>query len=231
MLEFFNSGRDLHTAIAGFLKALDVGWTLTRYLKHMDRWMPGVTEDERFGAKPYNFGLGFGGGPSVVQRTARINYGITLSDDQAQVGYDAYHQFYPDVKPWQNTFWRDVQRGWGETPLGRIRRVSEDDEGPEGVWRKYINLPVQATASDLSLFCMDYTWELLAAEYGKHLHEIVQNIGFFHDAEQLHLKATERDTIEGIVKQAWEHPPLERIGLELPVPLVADITVGKWWKG
>ena len=229
MLDFFNNGRDLHIAMAGFIKAQDAGWTLKRYLKHMDRWMRDVTEEERYGAKPINFGLGFGGGPGVVQKTARQDYGIVFTNEQSQTAYDAYHQFYPDVKPWQDTFWRDVERGYGVTPLGRRRSVSEDAEGLEGVWRKYINLPVQATASDLSLFCMDYMWELLAAEYGRHLHSIAQNIGFFHDAALLHFLASEKEVVAEIVKQSWEHPPIERLGLEIPVPLVADITIKPYW--
>lgn len=230
MLDFLNNNKDLHSAMAGFMKALGKGRTLNQYLKRMDDyWIPGVTGKERTGAKPVNFGLGFGGGPGVVKRTARQDYGIFLTDEQAQTGYDAYHLFYPDVKPWQDTFWRDVQRGYGVTSLGRRRTVSEDAEGPEGIWRKYINLDIQGTASDLSLFCMDYMWELLEAEYKRHLHKVVENIGFFHDAALLHFLATERKTIKAIMRQSWEHPPLERLGLELPVPLVADITIKRYW--
>lgn len=229
MLEFFRDGKDLHRAIAGFMKALGAGHTLKWYLKRMDRLMTKVTSDERFGAKPVNFGLGFGGTWRVVQNTARKEYGIVLTDDQAQMGYDAYHQFYPEVKPWQERFWADVDRGFGVTPLGRRRTVYDEGEGPEGVWRKYINLPVQATASDLSLFCQNFTWEILYSEYGRGIHKICENIGFFHDAMLLHIDMEERDIIEGVVKQSWEHPPLERLALDIDVPLVADITVASVW--
>ncbi len=146
------------------------------------------------------------------------------------MGYDAYHQFYPGVRPWQELAWRDVERGYCITDLGRRRTVSEDAEGPEGVWRKYINTPIQSLASDLSLFCMNFTWELLEFEYGKHVHEVVENIGFFHDCTLLHVINSELDIVEGIVKQAWEHPPLERLGLEIDVPLVADIKIASVWQ-
>lgn len=228
MLDFFARGDDLHEAMASFMKALGRGWTLERYLKEEYGWRRGVTKEERTGAKPVNFGLSYGGGPSVVQKTARKDYGITFTDEQAQTGYDAYHLFYPDIRPWQETFWRDVQRGYGETSLGRRRSVSEDAEGPEGLWRKYINLDIQATASDLSLFCMDYMWELMEAAH-KDVHRFVENIGFFHDAAFLHFDADLRDEIEPLVKHAWEHPPLDRLDLEIDVPLVADIKIGKRW--
>lgn len=229
MLEFFHENKDLHKAIAGWMKALEAGWTIRKYIKRMDQWTKDVTDAERTGAKPINFGLGFGGGPSVVQRTARKDYGIIFTNEQSQIAYDAYHIFYPDVRPWQETFWRDVKRGYGVTPLGRRRTVREDEEGPEGLWRKYINLPVQATASDLSLFCMVYMWELLRKEFGKHLRRHVENIGFFHDAALLHVDRRIRDEVEAITKQSWEYPPLDRLGIDITVPLVADIKIGTRW--
>lgn len=230
MLEFFKEGKDLHRAIAGFMKALDKGHTLKWYLPRMDRLMEEVNKKERDGAKPINFGLGFGGGPGVIKTTGRKDYGIFYTDDQCDQGYEAYHQFYPDVRGWQETFWRDVERGYGENMLGRHRVVEEDNEGPEGVWRKYINFDIQGPASDLALFCMNYTWELLRFEYGKHAYRIVENIGFFHDAMLLHVLKKESDIVQGIVKQAWEHPPLERLGLEIDVPFVADLNVASVWK-
>jgi uracil-DNA glycosylase family 4 len=229
MLEFFRDDKDLHTAIAGWMKALEAGWTIKKYIRHMEQWTGDVTRAERTGAKPINFGLLFGGGPSVVQKTARKDYGIILSDEQSEVAYDAYHIFYPDVRPWQETFWRDVKRGYGETSLGRRRSVREDEEGPDGVWRKYINLDVQATASDLSLFCMDYTWELLRKEFGRHLRSLAENIGFFHDATLIHLDREVRSEVGAIVRESWEHPPLDRIGLEMDVPLKADIKIRERW--
>lgn len=228
MTDFFVRDADLHTAMAGWIKALNAGWTLTRYLKNMDRWTSTVTKEERFGAKPIGFGLSYGGGPDVIKKTARQDYGITFTDEQAETGYDAYHLFYPDVKPWQDSFWRDVQRGYGTTPLGRRRSVPEGTEGPDGVWRKYINLPVQATASDLALFCQNYTWELLRGAH-KNIDNYCENIGFFHDAGELHLDENLVGEVYDIVKHAWEHPPLERIGLDLTVPLRADIEVSRRW--
>jgi len=229
MLQFFREGKDLHAAIAGFMKALGDGHALKWYLKHMDKMMEEVTDAERYGAKPINFGLGYAGGPKVIIDTGRKDYGITYTKEQAQLGYDAYHQFYKRVRPWQESFWEFVDRGYSITDFGRRRKISEDGEGLEGMWRKHINTPTQAFASDLSLYCQNFTWEILLSEFGKGIYEICENIGFFHDAMLLHIDMNERDIIEGVVKQAWEHPPLERLGLDFDVPLVADITVDSVW--
>lgn len=229
MLQFFREGKDLHKAMAGFMKALGDGHTLAWYLKRMDKLMEEVNKKERDGAKPINFGLGFGGGPKVIITTGRKDYGITFTREQAQMGYNAYHQFYPRVKPWQETFWEFVDRGYSITDFGRYRIITEDGEGPEGMWRKHINTPTQAFASDLSLFCQNFTWEILLKEYGRSIYKICENIGFFHDATLLHIDMRERDLIEGVVLEAWEHPPLERLNVDFDVPLVADITVDSVW--
>jgi len=229
MLRFFREGTDVHKATAGYVKALDQGVTQRRYLSRLDEWIEGVSEDERYGAKAFNFGCLFGGSWKVLVRTARLNYGITLSREKAEIGHQAFFTLYPGLVPWHDTFWRDVQRGWGETPTGRRRSVQEDEEGPEGLLRKYINLPVQNLASDLALLCSAYTWELLDAEYGKHVDSIIESVGFMHDSLLTHFDGGERRAISQIVQEAWEHPPLERLRIDFDVPLVAEFKVGERW--
>jgi uracil-DNA glycosylase family 4 len=230
MLDFFARGDDLHEAMAGFMKALGAGWTLERYLKNMQQWRKTVTSEERYGAKPINFGLSFAGGPNVVKKTARNDYGIIFSDEQARLGYEAYHLFYPDVKPWQESHWKYVEQGWVPTDTGRIRLlVFEEHEDFEGRLRKAINTPIQNFASDLSLFCLVYTWELLFNEYSNYAFEVVKSTDFFHDAMISHVKASESKAVLEITRQAWEHPPLDRLDIAFDVPLKADIKVGKRW--
>ncbi|KKK96764.1 hypothetical protein LCGC14_2659500, partial [marine sediment metagenome] len=79
MISLFNADKDLHTATAGFLKALGAGKTLRQFQREQDYWMERVTKAERYGAKPYNFGLLFGGSEKVVIDTARADYGLTLT--------------------------------------------------------------------------------------------------------------------------------------------------------
>ena len=169
----------------------------------------------------------------MLQRNARQDFNITLSDAQAKEMYEAFHLFYPDIAPWHESCWEYVEQGWVETLTHRIRLLIESEgDDREALLRKGINTPVQNFATDLSQLCMVYTDELLRKEYGRHLPDVWEVIGFFHDAEQFHFDKRERPAIEQIVQQAWEHPPLEeRLGIEFPVPLKAEITIGRRWKG
>ena len=229
MIQFLQDGVDMHKATAGWIKALDRGMTLKQYLAELDDWLPTITYEERYGAKAYNFGLLFGGGPGVVVRTARKNYGIKFSPEKAETGYDAYFQLYPDLVPWHDSCVAFVEQGWVETGFHRIRNLNVENEDAEGKLRKAINDPVQADASDISLCCMNYTWELLYEKFGADIEQLAEPIGFFHDAHQIHFNADIEESLVAVVRQAWEHPPLGRVGVELPVPLVADIKVGRRW--
>lgn len=231
MIRFFNEGRDLHMMTAGWIKALNSGISLEQYMDELEKWTSQVTKQERYGAKPFNFGLLFGGGPQVVVDTARKNYGIEISLERAKVGRDGYFKLYPGLLPWHESCWRFVRQGYSESEFGRRRDLlGLENEDEQGKLRKAINTNPQGDASDLSLFCMVYSDELFQKEYGEHYEDNVQVIGFFHDAEIAHYRLSEEATIKQIITEAFEHPPLERLGIELPVPLKVDIEVGKTWK-
>ena len=146
------------------------------------------------------------------------------------MGKEAYFTLYPKLKPWQESCWRFVEQGYAEGPLGRWRLLGGlENEDDEGRLRKAINDPVQGTASDLSLFCVVRAVELLRKEYGKHLSSVVEVIAFGHDALLSHFLRTEEATIRAIVLEAFAHPPLDRLGITLPVPLRGDVVVGDTW--
>jgi hypothetical protein len=71
--------------------------------------------------------------------------------------------------------------------------------------------------------------ELLRKEYGRHLPSVAQIIAFVHDALLLHFLRAEEATIRAIVLEAFAHPPLDRLGITLPVPLRGDVEVGDTW--
>ena len=230
MIRLFKEDADLHRATAGFMKALGDGWSLAQFQTAPDAWLASVTSQERFGAKAYNFGLLYGGSFQVVIDAARRDYGLTLTEKEAKLGHAAYFRLYPKLKAWHESCWRFVEQGYCETPLGRIRDLGNlDNETPAGKLRKAINTPVQGTASDLALFCTIYLDELLRAEYGEHMDEVLELFGFFHDAAEIHFKLSEEEALKQIIKIAFEHPPLDRLGLELPVPLKVETKIGPTW--
>ncbi len=230
MLNLFNEDADLHRATAGWIKALAAGWSLQRFQVDDAGWLDGVTSQERFGAKAYNFGLLYGGSFQVVIDAARREYKLVLTEKEAKLGHRAYFRLYPKLKPWHESCWRFVEQGYCETPLGRIRDLGNlDNETPTGKLRKAINTPVQGTASDLALFCTVYLDELLRAEYGEHMDEVLELFGFFHDAAEIHFRLSEEEALKQIIKIAFEHPPLDRLGIELPIPLKVETNIGPTW--
>jgi DNA polymerase I-like protein with 3'-5' exonuclease and polymerase domains len=213
---------------AGWIKALAEGYTIERYMRNTGPWERGVSSGERYGAKPFNFGLLFGGGIQVVIDTARDDYGLTLTEKQATIGHDGYFELYPDLEAWHDSCWADVERGWVETELGRWRRLVNED--PPALHRKAINTPVQSVASDIALFCTAYTEELLREVFGDKVRQYVGGLNFFHDAILTWVRDDVALEVRAIVKEAWENPPLqERLGYELAVPLVADIDITPTW--
>ncbi len=222
MLRLLRAGKDLHIATAGMIKSMGAGKTLDQYLANEAYWMDGVTERERDGAKPFNFGLLYGGRERVVIDTALKDYGIALSWDAASQGYKAFFTLYSLLPAWHEAQWVSVRRGYTESKLHRRRNISAlEGEDDLALLRKAINTPNQAFASDLSLYCMVYTQELLVAEE-LHLSAII--FGFVHDSILIHCDLVIADRVLEIVKEAWEHPPLGRLGISLSVPLVAKVT-------
>lgn len=230
MLQFIRDGVDMHDVMAGWIQALAKGYTLDRYLAEKETWMAKVTSDQRRSAKVYNFGLLFGGTWRVIVRLGRQDYGIVFTQDEAEHGYEAYHALYPGLRAWHESHRPLLAQGYIDLPTGRRRSVAgleyEDDEGK---MRKLINAGPQGIASDLALFCANVTYERAADALGKHFNLAEYN-GFFHDAAIYIVHDDAVDLMRYIVRDTWEHPPLERLGLELTVPLAADVGVGQTWE-
>lgn len=230
MLQFIREGVDMHSVMAGWIQALAKGYTLDRYLAEKEVWTAQVTSAQRRSAKVYNFGLLFGGTWRVIVRLGRQDYGIIFTQPEAEHGYEAYHALYPDLRAWHESHRSLLVQGYIDLPTGRRRSVVgleyEDDEGK---MRKLINAGPQGIASDLALFCANVTYERAADVLGEYFHLAEYN-GFFHDAAVYIVHDDLVDLMHYIIRDTWEHPPLERLRLELTVPLVADVGVGQTWE-
>jgi len=223
MKRFFREGIDIHTATAAWLKASSRGIPLISYLAHQREYMEEVTKEERQGAKPINFGLLYGGQEEVLVGVALRDYGITLTKEQATVAKSGFFELYPKLVDWHKSAWHWVNKGAVPTPLGRWRNLpSEDGEDGLAKQRKAINTPVQATASDLCLISLAEIDRLLDG-----LDSYI--IGFVHDSVLLEASERHLAQVVEVVRRCMENPDLSEFGLTLPVPLVADIKVGKTW--
>ena len=114
------------------------------------------------------------------------------------------------------------------SPIGRVRRlpmvVSTDWGIASKAERQAINSPVQGMVPDLILIALS----ILNEEPG--MWEEARVIGDIHDEILLEVRDDKLDKWLPILKRIMEHPPLEEwFGVDLPVKLRVDITVGKHW--
>lgn len=193
-----------------------------------------ITKEERTTGKTLNFGLLYGAGWRKLQEIAKLDYGIELTDDQAQGYRNLFFMRYAGLRFWHDAQRRQVQvLKYVESPIGRRRRLpavtSYDKEKAAEAERQAINSPVQSFASDLTLLAMV---ELENSD-----------LFFFHGARiigQVH------DSILFTVPEGNEVPAAEQIkrtmdnldlrvrklfGYSPPVPIVADVKVHKYWGG
>lgn len=220
--------RDLHTMTGGWLKASKEGALLSEYLADTERWTSTITKPERTGAKIPNFGFLYGGYETVVIDAALKDYGIKLTWSEAHDMRQGYFTLYPDLAHWHQTNGpRDLNIGYCESMLGRRRYLSSmPGEDENGMMRKLLNTPVQSLASDLTLAAMVRV-DLAIEERGLQNDAFVT--GFVHDSVMVECREEVLPEIKEIMRDAMEDPMLEELGLDLPVPLMADVEVGPSW--
>lgn len=232
MIRFFNEGVDAHYATAWWIKNVNSGITLQQYRDTITRftvddWKREVSKEERQSAKAVNFGLLFGGTEATLQRTALKDYGVRMSFEQAEAARQGWTKLYEGFIPWWESAHRILELGYVDTAFGRRRYIGREEQYDEAERiRRAINTPVQATASDLSLFALGQAdARLIEAGYG----DTIEPIGFIHDNNMFHGDKQYHDAHSEIIRDAMEHPPLHRLNIEIPIPLEVEIKYGDTW--
>jgi DNA polymerase I-like protein with 3'-5' exonuclease and polymerase domains len=213
MMRAFNVGEDLHMATA---------MTLT------GKPMPLVTKEERKKAKAVNFGYLYGMYPKKFQSYAFESYNLKVSMAEAEVSRERYFRLFPDLSAWHTSVERLVKtRGYVQSPLGRVRHLpdvySSDGSVAREAVRQAINSPVQATASDLMLFAMTQLDQVLDER------ECFM-VGTLHDGIFFECREDKVDKWLPVIKDTMENLPLKRtFGVELSIPVVADVEASTHW--
>lgn len=218
MIQLFNEGADLHTTTAAFMHAFQEDkLTVSEFWPIREKYFGLVTPDDRQAAKGINFGFLYGMGAAKFQLYAKQNYRVEFTLEEAEAARRGYFALYADLEAWHNAAYDIVRRGYTVTPLGRYRRVIEDE-------RKAINTPVQATATDIASIVM--------TDMRRRLDEFPRGSdpslrGFVHD--NVVVLAREEYATESIIvmKHIMETPPLARLGIVIPVPLIAEVKATK----
>lgn len=181
-------------------------------------------------AKAINFGYLYGMWWKKFKLYARDNYGVTVTDDQAQESREAFFEMY-DYEPWhkkQRAFAR--KHGYVVSLSGRKRRLpkallKEDTPQRREAERQAINSPVQSFANEINLMAALQ----LRKEFGR---DKVRMCGTVHDAVLAWVKNEHLEKVFTRMLKIMSGPDLmKELNIKLSVPIEAEGKIGPWSKG
>jgi DNA polymerase-1 len=203
LLKAFNAGEDIHAFTAS--EVFDVP-------------LDAVTEEMRHRAKAVNFGILYG------QQAFGLSQGLDIEFKEAAAFIDTYFKRYKKVKEFLE-FCKECARKTGRavTITGRQRPIPEiDSKNPmlrAAAERLAINTPLQGTAADLIKLAMIQIDQLL--EKQPDLGWMILQI---HDELLFECQDPHIEKLKSHVKKIMEGV------LEIKVPLLVDISIGKNWE-
>jgi len=203
--------------------------------------LPGeVTKEERQAAKAVNFGLLYGAGPGRLLDSARYEYGVEMSEQEAKTARETFFSTYPGIAAWHKkqknqqhlpgTHWFHLwDKGFIAKKLVGVRTAS----GRKRVWPVYaghttatvtrlFNTPDQGAGADIIKAALADFYRALLDEQWKG----VALIATVHD--EIVVEAPE-DIAESIAARLVE--TMEAAGNKFisPVPVAAESTIGDSW--
>lgn len=203
LIQAFTRGDDIHTFTAA---------------KVMDIPIENVTPEQRQQAKAVNFGIIYGQGPFGLSKQ------LGITQKEASRFIEMYFARYGHIKEFLESC-KDYARTHGKavTAMGRERLIPEilSKNGPirSAAERLAINTPLQGTAADLIKLAMLKVDSALTKENFK-AYMILQ----IHDELLFEVPNDEIEALTKVVRGEMEGC------MELKVPLVVDVSVGKNWK-
>lgn len=182
-------------------------------------------------AKAVNFGYLYGMWWKKFKIYARDNYGVIISDEEAEQSRVTFFDNYPDLPDWHKRQKKYARRhGYVKSLSGRKRRLPEAkhaDDTPErrAAERQAINSPVQSFANEVNLMAALQ----LRKEYGR---DVVKICGTVHDSVLFRVRNDMVDEVYHRMLEIMKWPELmDEFEIEMSVPIEADGEVGPWGKG
>lgn len=201
-LEAFRAGRDIHRETAAQI----FGVKLSQ-----------VSSEMRATAKTVNYATIYGqGAPSLAHQ-------LGISEEEAQRFIDGYFLRFPAIRSYFDDQIEQAEKeGYVETIFGRRRYVPELRSKSPGIRnfgrRVAQNTPIQGSAADIIKLAMIRIHQHLSPEGGKS-RMLLQ----IHDELLFEVWEGELEALRELV-----HREMEKV-VELEVPLLAQIGVGKSW--
>ena len=217
MQHAYQSGSDLHS------KTTELLFGDTSGLSHDEQ------KRRRTQSKSANFGFLYGMVAKTFIAYAK-GYGLDLTQEDSEKIRADFFNAYPRLLVWHEEckeFAR--QHGYIESPIGRKRWFDNingyDFKKRSADERQAINSPVQGFGSDL---CTSAVAEIV---FSKELdHTRFNVLGSVHDAILFEIKDDYVEELVPKLQSIMENPPIVE-GLDVPIPLVADVEVSSCWGG
>lgn len=182
-------------------------------------------------AKAINFGYLFGMWWKKFKIYARDNYGVTVTDKEAQESRKTFFSLYPKLAEWHERQRRYARRnGHVRSLSGALRRLPDamgQDDTPQRAeaQRQAINSPVQEFACMLNYM----TLLQLTEEFGW---DVMRPVGTIHDAILIECRRDWTERIHNRALEIMRHPKmLDEFGIRIRVPIKGDAKIGPWSQG
>lgn len=218
MIDIYRRAGDIHTATA----LIVAGISMEQFKKLEKK----EQKELRQKAKAVNFGFLYGMGWRKFIGYAKTQYGVDFTEKEAQAVRTAFFAKYKRLTPWHNRMREFAeQHKFVRSFSGRVRHLPMIDSPEEYIQqeagRQAINSPVQEFGSSLGVMAQGRINEEIDPEY-------LRLVGFIHDAIVVYVKKEYLDWGMRTLKTYMQTNPIkEWFGIELPVPIVADVSFGE----
>lgn len=217
MQHAYQSGSDLHS------KTTELLFGDTSKLGHDEQ------KRLRTNSKATNFGFLYGMVAKSFIQYAK-GYGLNISLEESEKIRAGFFNAYPRLLEWHEECKEFARKhGYIESPIGRKRwfdnihsrnfKLRSADE------RQAVNTPVQGFASDI---CISALADIVFSNELDHTKFNV--LGSVHDAILIEVRDDYAEELSKYVKQTMEHPSITE-GLDIPIPIVADVEISQSWGG
>lgn len=213
MLEAYANDRDLHAVTAANMIGVDIDDFYGLDKDTQKKW--------RTRAKAGNFGLLYGMSAHGFKEYARNNYGVTLTDKEAEETRKLFFKTYPNLLTYHAEYIKKAQTyGYVRTLFGRRRHTpdihSKDQMRRSMDERVSINSPIQGSAGEFTIFAI--------ALLHNRLDERVKIINTVHDSIIFYCPDELVESTITLIRKTCENLPTKQyFGKELNIGMKVDI--------
>ena len=176
-----------------------------------------------------NFGFLYGMSAKTFVQYAK-NFGLNITEENSEHLRENFFKAYPTLLTWHEDCIKYARaNGYTWSPIGRKRFLpdinSSNFRARGQAERQSINSGVQGFASDM---CTSALADIVFSDKIDHDRCIV--LGSIHDAILFEIRDDYVEEVAPKLKYTMEHPSILE-GLDIPIPIIADVEVAQAWGG